>query len=89
MELLGKFVSNNISKIRMLPRASKYVSIKFSEKCLHILNNKYRLNLIKGSTKVKNLESLIEYQSCLYNIQSKNEVNHRGMKLRWNKKLFP
>ena len=40
MELIGKLSSNDTSKIGMLHSASKYVSIKFSDQCLHILNNK-------------------------------------------------
>ena len=40
MELIGILGSNNTSKIEMLPSASKDVSIKFSDKCIHILNNR-------------------------------------------------
>ena len=35
----------------MLPSPSKYASIKFSDQCLHILNNKEILNGLKGSKK--------------------------------------
>ena len=40
MELIGKLLIKDISNIGMLPSASKYVSIKFSYQCIHILNNK-------------------------------------------------
>ena len=40
MELVGKLASNNTTKIRILPGASKYISNKISDKCIHILNNK-------------------------------------------------
>ena len=40
MELMGKLESNNTTNIGMLPSASKYVSINFSDQCLNILNNK-------------------------------------------------
>ena len=33
---------------------------------------------------MKNRESLFKYQSCIYNVQSNYDVNHRGMKMRWN-----
>ena len=46
----------------MLPSASKYVSVKFAENFLHIINSKYRLNGLKGSTKIKKIESLFKYQ---------------------------
>ena len=56
MELLGKLASNDTPEIGIIPSASKYVSIKFSEQCLHILNNNDQLNGLKGSTKMKNIE---------------------------------
>ena len=40
MELIGGLASNGTSNIEMLPSASKYVSIKFLDQCIHILNNK-------------------------------------------------
>ena len=40
MELIRKLGSNNTTKIGMLPSAWNDVSIKFSDQCLHILNNK-------------------------------------------------
>ena len=40
MELIGKLVSNDTTKIGMIPSASKNVPIKFSYQCLHIINNK-------------------------------------------------
>ena len=54
MEIIGKLGSNDTTKIGMLPSASKYVSVKFSYQCLHILNNKLTFNGIKGSTKIQN-----------------------------------
>ena len=53
MELIGKLASNDISKIGILPIASKYVSVKLSDQCIHIINNKERLNGLKGSKKLK------------------------------------
>ena len=47
-------------KIRIIPSASKDVSIKFSYQYIHILNHKYRLNGLKGSTKIQNRESLFK-----------------------------
>ena len=63
----------------MLPSASKYVSMNFSEQCLHILNNNDPLHGLKGSTKMQKRESLSKYQSCFYNLQMNYDVNHRGM----------
>ena len=56
MEFIGKLGSNDTTKIIMLPGASKDVSIKFTDECLHIINNKEILNVLKGSTKIKNGE---------------------------------
>ena len=47
----------------MLPIDSKYVSIKFAEQCIHIVNNKDKLNELKGNTKMKKRELLFKYQS--------------------------
>ena len=55
MELIGKLGSNNTTNIGILPSASKYVSIKFSDQCLHILNNKEILNGIKGIKKIQKI----------------------------------
>ena len=60
MELIGKLGINDTTKIGILPSASKDVSIKFVDQCIHILNNKEILNSIKGSTKMKNRESLLK-----------------------------
>ena len=54
-----------------------------------ILNNKERLNGLKGSTTMQNIESLLKYQSRIYNVQRNSDVNPRGMKIIWNNKLFP
>ena len=40
MEVIGKLASNGTSNIGMLPSASKYFYIKFSDQCIHIINNK-------------------------------------------------
>ena len=82
MELMGKLESNDTANIGMLPSASKYVSIKFADQCLHILNNKDRLNGIKGSKKMQKRQSQFKYQSLIYNVQTKYDVDHRGMKMR-------
>ena len=37
---------------------------------------------------MKKRESLFKYQSRIYNVQRKYDVNHRGMKMRWNNKNF-
>ena len=89
MELIGKLESNDTPKIGILPCASKYVSIKFKYQCIHILNNKDRLNGIKGSTKIQKIWSILKHQSHFYNVQRNSDVNHRDMKMQRNKKLFP
>ena len=73
----------------MIPSASKYISVEFVYQFLHIINNKEILNGLKGSTKMQNIESLLKFQSLIYNVQIKSDVDHRGMKMRWNNKLFP
>ena len=40
MEIIGKLASNDISNILILSSASKYVSIKFADQFIHIINNK-------------------------------------------------
>ena len=61
MELIGKLEIHDTSNIGMLTSASKDVSLKFSYQCIHILNNKETLNGLKGSTKIKNRESVFKY----------------------------
>ena len=39
IELIGKLGGNDTSNIGTIPSASKYVSIKFSDRCVHIFNN--------------------------------------------------
>ena len=63
MELIGKLSSNDTSEIGILPSASKDVSIKFSDQCIHIINNKESLNGLKGITRIQKKESLFKYQS--------------------------
>ena len=53
MEPLFKLSSNDSPKTGMLHSASKYVYVKFEDKCLHILNNNERPNGLKGITKIK------------------------------------
>ena len=53
MEPIVKLASNDTSNIGMLPSVSKCVSIKFSDQCIHILDDKDSLNGLKGSTKIK------------------------------------
>ena len=53
MELMGKLSSDNTTNTWMLPSALKYVSIKFADQCLHILDNKEILNELKGGKKYK------------------------------------
>ena len=89
MEIIGKLAYKDTSKIVMLPSVSKRVSIKVLDQCINILNNRYRLNVLKGSTKIQKIESIFKYQSHIYNFQIKYDVNHRGLKMRWNNKLFP
>ena len=84
MRLIGKLVSNDTTNIGILPGASKDASIKFSNKCLHILNNKEIFHGLKGSTKMKIIEPLFKYQSRIYKVQSNSDVNHRCMKMIWN-----
>ena len=61
MKLIGKLASNDTSKIGMLPSASKDISVQFADQCIHILNNKDRLNGLKGSTKMQKIESIFKY----------------------------
>ena len=37
---------------------------------------------------MKNRESQFKYQSLVYNVQGKPDVDHIGIKMQWNKKLF-
>ena len=65
MKLIGKLLSNDTTKIGMLPSASTYFSIKFSDQCLHLLSNKEVLNGIKVSTNMQRRESLFKYQPLI------------------------
>ena len=38
---------------------------------------------------MKKRQSQLKYQSRIYNVQRKSVVDHRGMKMIWNNKLFP
>ena len=62
MKPTDKLSSNGKSKIGTLPSASKDVSVKFIDQCIHILNNKERLNGLKGSTKMQKRQSQFKYQ---------------------------
>ena len=72
----------------MIPSVSKYFSVKFVDKGLHIINNKEILNKINGSSKMQNRISLRNHQSRIYNVQRNYGVNHIGMKMKWNNKRF-
>ena len=62
MELIGKLGSNNITKIGILPSASKEVSIKFADQCLHIINNKERMDSkVEKRYKIENHYSNINH----------------------------
>ena len=63
MEPIGKLKINDTSNIVIIPSALKDASIKISDQCIHIINNKDRLNRLKGSSKMQNIESLLKYQS--------------------------
>ena len=52
IEPVVKLTSNDTSKVGMLPSDSKDVSIIFTEQFLHITNNKYRFNGLKGGKKM-------------------------------------
>ena len=88
MELMGKLAINYTKNIGMLPSDSKDVSIKFEDQCIHIINNKEGLNGITGIIKVQKMQSKFKYKSCIYNVQKNSDVDHRGIKMRWNNKLF-
>ena len=89
MEPIGKLARNDTSKIEILPRASKYVSIKSIDQYIHIINNKDRLNGLKGCTKMQKREYLFKYQSHLYNIQSNYNFERISITMGWNNNLFP
>ena len=59
---MGKLASNDNKNIEMLPSASKYVSINFSDQCLNIISNKEILNGLKGSTKIQKIKAQLKYQ---------------------------
>ena len=56
---------------------------------MHILNNKEILNRLKGRSNMQNTESILKYQSRIYNFQKNSDINHRGTKVICNNKLFP
>ena len=89
MEFIGRLASKNTYNIGIISSASKNGSINFSYQFIHILNNKDRFNRLKGITKIQNRESRFKYQSNFYNVQSNNDVKHRGLKIQCNNKLFP
>ena len=60
MVLIGKLGSNHTTKIEIIASYSKEISIKYADQCLHIINNKERLNLLKGSTKMQKMEWLLK-----------------------------
>ena len=38
--------------------------------------------------KEQKIESLLKYQSGFHNVQSNNDIYHRGIKMQWNNKVF-
>ena len=76
MEIIGKLSINYTSNVGILPIAYKDVSIKSVDQFINIPNIKYRLNGLKGRTKMQNRESLFKYQSRFYSIKSNNNVKH-------------
>ena len=70
MELMGILASNDATNIVMLPSASKYFFVNFADQCLHIINNKERLNGLKGSTKIQkdNHNSNINHLYKMFNV---------------------
>ena len=62
MELIVKLTIDDTTNSGMLPGAPKDGSIKLADHCLHIINNKQILNVLKCSTKIQNIESLFKYQ---------------------------
>ena len=89
MELMGKLASKDTTNIGMLPSASKYVVIKFADKCINNINNKEILNGLKGSTKMQEIQSQLKYQTSIYNVERNSDVDHIGIKKRCNNKQFP
>ena len=47
------------------------------------------MNGLKGSQKMQKILLKFKYQSLIYNVQRNSDVNHRGMKMIWNNKIFP
>ena len=45
-----------------------------------MINNKGRLNGLKGIIKIRKIESQFLFEPSLYNIQRNDDVKHRGMK---------
>ena len=68
MELLGKLRSNDTSNIGMIPSASKYVSVNFSEQCLHIISKNDTFNGLKGITKMINIQYQFKFDFIFYKI---------------------
>ena len=60
-------------------------------KSLHILNNDYWFNGLKGSTKMKieNHYSNINHISKIFKVMGNDYVKQRGMKMLRNNKIFP
>ena len=81
MEVIGKLLGNNTSKIGMIPSASNNIYIKFVDQCIHNISIKDGLNGLKGNKKTQNIESLLKYQSRFHNVQSNNDIYHRGIKM--------
>ena len=61
-EIICKLEGKDTTNIGMITSASKYVSIKFVDQFILIINHKEILNGIKDTTKMKKIESLFKYQ---------------------------
>ena len=61
MELVVKLASNNSTNFEVILSASKDVSFKSVDQCLHILNNKEIFNGLKGTT---NIQISIKFIQC-------------------------
>ena len=62
MEVIDKLGSNDTTNIGMLPSALKDVSVKFTDKCVHILDDKVKIKYTQRWQKIQNRESLFKYR---------------------------
>ena len=88
MELIGKLTSNDTPNIGILPSASKEASIKISDKCIRIINERNRSNGLKFRKKFKRDNQYSNINQIIYNIKVNSDVNHKVMQMKRNNKLF-